>query len=167
MRKPAAEQSADGGESGWHRYVVRIDRHPWRWLGGGVLVAAVLAVPAFSLELGHIDEGADPAGSTTREAYDAISAGFGPGANGQFTVVVVPRDASQASSRGQSVQQALAKTSGVASATPLTPSKDGVILLSTVTPTTGPQDAATDELLGCAPTRCRPCSPARRVTSPA
>ncbi|KAA9164957.1 MMPL family transporter [Amycolatopsis acidicola] len=147
VRRPVAEQSADGTETGWHRYAVRIDKHPWRFLCGGVLVAAVLAIPAFSMQLGHIDEGADPPGSTTREAYDAISAGFGPGVNGQFTVVVVPRDPTQPGTLASDTQQALARTPGVASATPLSPSKDNALLLSTVTPTTSPQDTATDELL--------------------
>ncbi|MTD53080.1 MMPL family transporter [Amycolatopsis pithecellobii] len=153
VRRPVAEQSADGRESAWHRYAVRVDRHPWRFLGGGVLVAAVLAIPAFSLQLGHIDEGADPAGSTTRQAYDAISAGFGPGVNGQFTVVIVP---APGAAPGTPVQQALARTPGVASATPLTPSQDGALLLSTVTPATGPQDAATDQLLGVLRTQTLP-----------
>ncbi|HJQ47543.1 MAG TPA: MMPL family transporter [Amycolatopsis sp.] len=156
VRRPVAEESAGGGESGWHRYAVRIDRHPWRYLCGGVLVAAVLAVPAFSMQLEHIDDGADPAGTTSRDAYDAISAGFGPGVNGQFTVVVVPRDAAQAGAIAVPVQQALAATPAVASATPLTPSQDGALLLSTVTPKTGPQDAATDELLGVLRTQTLP-----------
>jgi RND superfamily putative drug exporter len=147
VRRPVAEQSADGTESAWHRYAVRIDRHPWRYLGAGVLVAAVLAIPAFSLQLGHIDESADPAGSTTRQAYDAISTGFGPGVNGQFTVVIVPADPAQNTTLATNVQQALARTPGVAAATPPAPSPNGAVLLSTVTPATGPQDAATDELL--------------------
>ncbi|NIH84001.1 MMPL family transporter [Amycolatopsis granulosa] len=155
VRRPVAEESADGSESTWHRYAVRIDRHPWRYLCGGVLVAAVLAIPAFSMELGHIDQGADPAGSTTRQAYDAISTGFGPGVNGQFTVVVVP-SATAPSGLTASVQQALAATPGVASATPLTTSPDRAVLLSTVTPATGPQDAATDELLKTIRTRTLP-----------
>ena len=147
VRTPVAEQSADGAESAWHRYAVRIDRHPWWFLGGGVLVAAVLAIPAFSMELGHVDEGADPPGSTTRRAYDAIAAGFGPGVNGQFTVVVVPGPGAGRDTLSASVQQALAAAPGVASATPLSTSPDGAVLLSTVTPATSPQDAATDQLL--------------------
>jgi RND superfamily putative drug exporter len=156
VRAPVAEQSADGSESGWHRYAVRLDRHPWRYLCGGVLVAAVLAIPAFSLQLGHIDEGADPGGSTTRQAYDAIRTGFGPGVNGQFTVVVVPAGSPQSTTFATDLQQALARTPGVASATPVTPSQDGAVLLSTVTPTTGPQDAATDELLSVLRTQTLP-----------
>ena len=147
VRRPVAEQSADGSESAWHRYAVRIDRHPWWYLCGGVLVAGVLAIPAFSMQLGHIDQGADPGGSTTRLAYDALGSGFGPGVNGQFTVVVVPGGTASRDTLATSVQQALVATPGVASATPLTASPDGTVLLSTVTPTTGPQDVATDKLL--------------------
>jgi RND superfamily putative drug exporter len=150
VRRPVAEESSDGTAGGWGRYARALERHPWRYLCGAALVALILAIPTLSLRLGHIDEGADPSGSTTRKAYDALSSGFGVGANGQFTVIVEPTTSMSSADRDDlatKVQQALAATSGVASATPLTPSKDNALLLATVTPTTDPQDAATDDLL--------------------
>src|SRR5262249_19562873 len=86
IRQPVAEESA--GHAGWQRYAERLGRHPWRFLGAGLAVLAVLAVPAFAMQLGHVDAGADPAGSTAKIAYDELSAAFGPGANGPFTIVV-------------------------------------------------------------------------------
>jgi RND superfamily putative drug exporter len=41
-------------------------------------VVAVAAVPFFALRLGVADAGTDPAGSTTRQAYDMLARGFGP-----------------------------------------------------------------------------------------
>ena len=39
----------------------------------------VIAIPFFSMRLGSADSGSDPAGSTTRIAYDLLAKGFGPG----------------------------------------------------------------------------------------
>ena len=78
-----------------------VGAHPWRFLVAGVLLLGVLAIPLLSLRLGHVDAGADPASYTDKQAYDAISSGFGPGANGPFTVVIQP---GHGASRGQ-VQQ--------------------------------------------------------------
>ena len=51
-------------------------------LSGGLLIA--LCIPTLSLRLGTNDAGSDPAGTTTREAYDLLAEGFGPGFNGRF-----------------------------------------------------------------------------------
>ena len=46
-----------------------------------------LALPVTGLRLGFPDAGNDREGTTTREAYDMIARGFGPGANGPLLVV--------------------------------------------------------------------------------
>ena len=88
VRRPAAEASAS--HAGWARYAATVGAHPWRFLLAGVLFLGVLAIPLLSLQLGHVDAGADPASYSDKQAYDAISSGFGPGANGPFTVVIQP-----------------------------------------------------------------------------
>ena len=45
------------------------------------------ASPSSRLHLGSSDAGTDPAGSTTRQAYDLLAQGFGPGFNGPLQVV--------------------------------------------------------------------------------
>jgi putative drug exporter of the RND superfamily len=150
VRKPVAEQTTDGSADFWHRYARALERHPWRYLTGAVLVVLILAIPTLSLQLGHVDDGAGKDGSTTRVAYDALSSGFGAGANGQFTVVVEPKSSASQSERtdlANSLEQALGKAPGVASVTPVTTSQDNALLIATVTPTTHPQDSATDDLL--------------------
>lgn len=149
VRRPVAESSAE--HAGWKRYAERVGARPWRYLLSGLAVLVVLAIPMLSMTLGHVDAGAQPASYTEKRAYDAISAAFGPGANGPLTVVVQLDQAKASSSaRAQSVahslQAALASTADVASAGPVRASPDGAVLYATVVPRTGPQEAATGQL---------------------
>ncbi len=149
LRTPVSEPR--GSHDAWQRYAAVVGRRPWLFLLAGLALLAVLAVPALSMRLGHVDSGAYPTGYTDRRAYDTIAAVFGPGANAPLTVVVrLPggtdpgsRDALSTRLRG-----ALAAVPDVAAVGQVTPSPDGALLTTTVTPASGPQDAATDELLG-------------------
>jgi putative drug exporter of the RND superfamily len=144
-RVPVAETGSAG--DGWHRYAGLIGRVPWLFLIGGLAVLCVLAIPLLSIETGHVSDGADPTSYTDKRAYDLISQGFGPGYNGPFTIVVdTGKNAAADTSLASKVQSALAGTSGVAKATPLSPTPDGVLLTGTVIPATGPQDQATTTL---------------------
>ncbi len=53
-----------------------------------VLVLVVLALPLFSMRLAFTDAGNDPPSLTTRQAYDLLAQGFGPGFNGPLVVAV-------------------------------------------------------------------------------
>ncbi|HZC63803.1 MAG TPA: MMPL family transporter, partial [Streptosporangiaceae bacterium] len=148
VRRPAAE--APASHAGWARYAAMVGAHPWRFLLAGVLLLGVLAIPLLSLQLGHVDAGADPASYSDKQAYDAISSGFGPGANGPFTVVIRPGPGAS----GAQVQQLagtlyadLAAAPDVAAVSPVQASRDGAILVTTVVPSSRPQDQATDTLL--------------------
>lgn len=149
VRRPVAETSGD--TDGWRRYAALVARHPWKFLTAGTMLLALCAVPLFSMRLGHVDDGADPVGSTTRNAHSWISEargpGFGPGANGPFLVVVDLRHATAPADRiSTGVADALRAAPGVARVGPPKQSADGAILVSTVTPASGPQDAATGAL---------------------
>ncbi|MGQ4379818.1 MMPL family transporter [Streptomyces sp. SAS_267] len=148
-RTPVAESSGD--HDGWHRYARLVARHPWRFLSAGLALVALCAIPLFSMRLGHIDDGADPVGSTTRDAYDwtahADGPGFGPGVNGSFTLVVDLAHATVSSDRiADRVTDGLSGTDGVARVAPPRPSPDGKVLVTTVVPATGPQSAGTAAL---------------------
>ncbi|MEU6080164.1 MMPL family transporter [Streptomyces sp. NPDC047108] len=161
VRKPVAESGAPAAEGGsaapavdeaqgtWHRYAQRVERRPWWFLGGGLLVLAVLTVPLFSIQLGHIDDGADPTSYTDRRAYDLITDGFGVGTNGPVTVVVDQSGVPNAdrAALADSVQKNLTGVPGSASFSPLQTPGDGDVLLSTVIPAQRPQDAATTDLI--------------------
>jgi len=144
-KTPVAE--AGSQQDGWHRYAALTGRHPWRFLLAGLALLCVLAIPLLSMQTGHVGDGADPASYTDKQAYDLITQGFGPGYNGPFTIVVdVGHNASGNTSLASHLQSDLASTSGVAKATPLTPTPDGALLTGTVIPSTGPQDQATETL---------------------
>jgi putative drug exporter of the RND superfamily len=50
-------------------------------------VIVALALPVFSLHLGLSDSGNDPKSTTTRQAYDLLAKGFGPGQSGPLEIV--------------------------------------------------------------------------------
>ena len=64
------------------------------------------------MRLGSADAGSDPAGSTTRKAYDLLAKGFGPGYNGPLQLVAQVDGPAQQAAFAK-VTAAVAKTSGV------------------------------------------------------
>ncbi|MEU9078323.1 MMPL family transporter [Kitasatospora sp. NPDC048538] len=152
VRRPIAETGGAAGAEAtgtWHRYARRVEANPWPYLISGVAVLVVLSIPLFSIQLGHIDDGADSTSFTDRRAYDLMSAAFGPGSNGPLTVVV-DQSAVPAANRPAvqtAVQQSLTGLADVASATPLQTSPDGAVLFNTVIPAGAPQDRSTTDLV--------------------
>ncbi|WP_329466825.1 MMPL family transporter [Streptomyces sp. NBC_01431] len=150
VRTPVAEPT--GTHDIWHRWAARIARRPWLFLTAGLLLLGLLAVPVASMHLGHVDAGAQPTTSTDRRAYDLISQGFGPGANGPITVVTQldhkqVADQARSQALAGTLRHDLAAVAGVASVTPPKPSPDHAVLVTSLTPTTGPQDRATTDLI--------------------
>jgi RND superfamily putative drug exporter len=152
VRTPVAETPEDaGGEvtGGWHRYALRVEHRPWYFLTGGLIVIAILTIPLFSIQLGHIGDGADPTSFTDRRAFDLMSAAFGPGSNGPLTVVVDQSAVPQGdrSALAGNLTKSLTGVPHLSSFTPVQTTSDGQVLLSTVYSTNAPQDHATTELV--------------------
>ncbi len=148
MRKSATIVDADHAHehSAFARWGKQVSDRPWPWAIGAVALLAVITIPLFSIQFGQLDAGTDPTSDTDRRAYDLISEGFGPGANGPLTVVLsVPSGQSQ--TLPASVQQTLQKTPGVASVSTPQVNPAGDTAVMNAIPTTGPQDAATSDLV--------------------
>ncbi|MFJ4619439.1 MMPL family transporter [Streptomyces sp. NPDC088812] len=128
------------------RWSAFVERHP-RLLGVLALaVVAVLALPTLSLRLGTSDQGNDPRSSTTRQAYDLLADGLGPGVNGPLTLVARVGGAEDRLAL-DNLDATLRATEGVASATPVTYSAGGDTAFLTVVPDSAPQSQRTSELV--------------------
>ena len=130
----------------WYRLSRVVQSRPWLFAVGGTVVLLVLAAPVLGLRLGFSDEGNFAEDTTTRKAYDLISEGFGPGANGPLLVVATVTGPQQLASFND-LSMALSQTDGVAFASPALRSPNGQAALIRLQPTTGPQDAETEDLV--------------------
>ncbi|MFF4009600.1 MMPL family transporter [Streptomyces sp. NPDC001717] len=128
------------------RWSAFVERHP-KVLGiVATAVMVVLALPTLSLHLGTSDQGNNPATSTTRQAYDLLADGFGPGSNGPLAVVARLDGAGDRLAVEQ-LAEALGKTKGVASAGPAVFNRGADTAVITVVPDSAPQSRATSELV--------------------
>ncbi|MCC9688387.1 MMPL family transporter [Streptomyces althioticus] len=128
------------------RWSAFVERHP-KLLGAvAVVVMAVLALPTFSLHLGTSDQGNDPKTSTTRQAYDLIADGFGPGVNGPLTLVTEVDDAQDRLAL-DNLGSTLRTTENVASVSPVTFNQGGDTAFLTVVPESSPQSKQTSDLV--------------------
>ncbi|MEU3745313.1 MULTISPECIES: MMPL family transporter [Streptomyces] len=128
------------------RWSAFVERHP-KLLGAvAAVVMGVLALPTLSLHLGTSDQGNGPATATTRQAYDLIAEGFGPGVNGPLTLVAGLDGADDRVALDQ-LPAALSATKGVASVSPVTYNSSGDTAVLTVVPDSSPQSKATSELV--------------------
>ena len=136
-------------ETGWYRLSRVVQSRPWLFAAGGTVVLLVLAAPVLGLRLGFSDEGNFAEDTTTRRAYDLISEGFGPGANGPLIVVAeAGPDPSEIEIEAfRELSAALNRTEGVAFASGPIANLHVDAFLIRVQPATGPQDAATEDLV--------------------
>ena len=145
-----------------------VTRHP-AWVGGvATLVLVVLALPVLGIRLGSSDAGANPTSSTTRQAYDLLTEGFGPGFNGPLLVAVDQRSDPDAAA---GLVPVLRSTPGIASVADPVVNEAGDTAIVTAIPdhlAAGRGDAGAGAS-ACAPTWCRTPSraPAPRRTSAA
>jgi RND superfamily putative drug exporter len=143
-RRASAESDAPTGF--WVRWSGFIERHPWQGAIAGLAIMLTLCAPALALRLGNSDAGNNPPGQTTRQAYDLLAKGFGPGFNGPLQVVAsLPRPNDTAVLT--SIASALRATSDVASVSAARVSPQGLTAVFNVYPRSAPQALATTELV--------------------
>lgn len=121
-----------------------VTARPWATGGVAVAVLIVLALPVLTVQLGSSDAGSNPAGTTTREAYDLLAEGFGPGFNGPLIVAV---DQTGDPGTAARVSQAIEDSAGVASVADPVLNAAGDTAVVTVFPTTSPQSVETADLV--------------------
>jgi RND superfamily putative drug exporter len=149
--RPAAATGGAGLAVRWSRVV---QRRPWTALVAGAIVLGVLALPFLGIRYGFPDAGNDRAGTTTRQAYDMLSDGFGPGANGPLLLVASDGSPSGQSDRADgaaaklgALRVGIAGTPGVAAVLPPRANPAGDAAVMTVLPTTSPQSEQTKQLV--------------------
>ncbi len=157
---------------GWFRWAGAIRNHPVIAAASGMVILVLIALPALDLRLGAEDFGQLPKDTTDRQAYDALSKGFGPGTNGPLLIGVnvtgqplAPPSAHDVQSeeaqgvppqvattpagdpRLIQLQQEISKQGNVQSVTPAATAKDGTAAVFSVTPKTSPSAYATQDLV--------------------
>jgi putative drug exporter of the RND superfamily len=150
LRIPVLGRRLDRPEEDGHSPAARwshaVQRRPWTAAIVATAILLALAAPALGMRLGFPDAGNDKKGTMTREAYDLISEGFGPGANGPLVIAAeLPNQGGRADVQNLVAQ--LREDPGVAYVPAPQFNQGDSAVIVTVIPTTSPQDEATSELV--------------------
>jgi RND superfamily putative drug exporter len=129
-----------------YRWSHFVQRHPWSMAIGVAALLVTLSLPLFGMRLGIGDESTYSEDTTTRQAYDLLAKGFGPGSNGPLLITGELSSPEQLAVAEQLVAT-LQSTDGVQSALGPIPSADSDAFQIVAVPTTGPQDEATYDLV--------------------
>jgi putative drug exporter of the RND superfamily len=136
-----------GRQSFWYRWSRVIQRRPWPALLASAAVLLLLTIPLFGLRLGFGDAGNQPTDQTVRRAYDLMSEGFGPGANGPLLLAAETPSGQSDVQALEDLSRELNQTEGVVFATEPIPNDSGDAAIIQVQPTTSPQDKETAHLV--------------------
>ncbi len=131
----------------WYRWSRFVQRRAWVTGILAVLVLVGLALPLFSMRLAFTDAGNDPTSLTTRQAYDLLAQGFGPGFNGPLVIAADMQGPSDRATVDHLRQAISAHHNGIAFVTPpeFNKAQNGAVII--VYPTTSPQSAQTESLV--------------------
>jgi putative drug exporter of the RND superfamily len=139
--------AAHEGETLGARWARKVTGHPVLALVGGSAVMLVLAVPMLSMRLGLPDDGTESPATTQRRAYDLLADGFGPGFNGPLVLVVDLDGAADPTGTVDQLAAALPTEPGVVAVDEPSFNDAGDAAVIGITPTTGPTDEATEQLI--------------------
>ncbi len=133
----------------WYRWSRFVQRRAWVTGIVAVLILVALALPLFSMRLAFTDAGNDPTSLTTRQAYDLLAQGFGPGFNGPLVIAAdMHGPADEARATVDRLQQAVtAHHDGIAFVTPPEFNRGSTGAVIIVYPTTSPQSSQTEALV--------------------
>ena len=144
QRRRLAAGAPAPGSGLWARWSGTVERRPAVLAVAATAVMLVLAIPVLSLRLGSSDQGNDPSSSTTRQAYDLLAEGFGPGFNGPLLLVAQTSSAADEAA----LPHAGNRPAQVADVTSVrTLAATGGTEVIQVTPATSPEAKATSDLI--------------------
>jgi RND superfamily putative drug exporter len=145
QRRRLANSGAAQDASGmWARWAGTVERRPGLLAAAAAAVMVVLAIPVLSLRLGSSDQGNDRSSATTRQAYDLLAKGFGPGFNGQLLLVAQTSSPTDAAAL-RTLQDRLPHVADVTSVRALAAAHGTEVIQ--VTPSTSPEAEATSRLI--------------------
>ena len=131
----------------WYRWSRFVQRRAWFTGTVAVLILVLLALPLFSMRLAFTDAGNDPTSLTTRQAYDLLAQGFGPGFNGPLIVAADMHGPSGPGHRREAAGIVGRRPHGIAFVTPAQFNHSDTGALIVVYPTTSPQSSQTEQLV--------------------
>jgi RND superfamily putative drug exporter len=134
--------------SRWYRWSRFIQHRPWLAAIGGLAALLALAAPFLGIRFGFPDAKNDPPNYTTRQAYDLLADGFGPGFSAPMLLTVQGNSSGDLMGSANAVGNKLREVNGVAFVGPAIVNEAGDTALLTLIPTTSPQDKATEDLVG-------------------
>jgi RND superfamily putative drug exporter len=127
------------------RWAQRVAGRPVPWAIGAAVLMIAIALPALGMRTWPQDASSQSTETTTRRAFDLVSAEYGKGANGPLTVVldrstVGPGEVEQ-------VRHELDARDDIVAVTPAVDSPDGAITVFEAEPAFGPSDERTAGLV--------------------
>jgi RND superfamily putative drug exporter len=117
---------------GWRRWAERVSARPWIATAVAMLILIVLALPIFQLQLGQNDISALPEETTSRQAYDSLNKGFGPGVNGPLLIASEFKTPAEAKAVLPQLQKAVAGAKDVKVAGEPTLDEENTVAVFTV-----------------------------------
>ena len=145
QRRQLSTQAYMPGPGGpWARWAGMIERRPAILAIAAAAVMLILTIPLLSLRLGSSDQGNDPSSTTTRQAYDLLAEGFGPGFNGPLLLVAQTSSPADAAAL-RTLEAGLPKVADVTSVRQIAATSGTEVIQ--VTPGTSPEAKATSDLI--------------------
>jgi putative drug exporter of the RND superfamily len=130
----------------WFRWSRVIQRRPAPAALAALAVLVLLAIPLLSIRLGAADAGTGAPTKDSRQAYDMLSDGFGPGFNGPL-ILAARLSGPEGMGDVEALAEAIGATDGVAAVAPPVANPEGDAAVVTVFPETSPQDPETNHLV--------------------
>jgi RND superfamily putative drug exporter len=133
--------------SRWYKWSRFVQHRPWVAAVGGLAVLLALAAPFLGIRFGFPDAKNDAPATTSRQAYDLLADGFGPGFSAPLLLTVQGQAGNALQTSADAVGDQLSQVPGVARVESAVLNPAGDTALLRVVPTTSPQDQATTALV--------------------